>query len=79
MRTPIQMSIPDDTTHRKFLTNRSGQIVVIENKTILSIPFLQLNTAQDSLGMEEPEGIGTINGMAFYPEFSTNHKFICML
>tara|TARA_R110000765_G_scaffold106213_5_gene196565 strand:+ start:3428 stop:4078 length:651 start_codon:yes stop_codon:yes gene_type:complete len=75
LNTPIQMSIPDDNTHRKFLTNRSGQIVILENKTILPIPFLQLNTAQDSLGLEGPEGIGTINGMAFHPQFSGNHKF----
>tara|TARA_R110002051_G_scaffold4683_4_gene25983 strand:- start:19263 stop:20483 length:1221 start_codon:yes stop_codon:yes gene_type:complete len=75
LNTPIQMSIPDDDTHRKFLTNRGGQIWILENKTVLPIPFLQLNTAQDSLGLEGPEGIGTINGMAFHPEFSTNHKF----
>ena len=75
LKNPIQMSIPDDNTHRKFLTNRGGQIWILENKTVLPIPFLQLNTAQDSLGLEGPEGIGTINGMAFHPQFSTNHKF----
>ncbi|MEH6620942.1 PQQ-dependent sugar dehydrogenase [Maribacter arcticus] len=75
LKNPIQMSIPDDNTHRKFLTNRGGQIWILENKTVLPIPFLQLNTAQDSLGLEGPEGIGTINGMAFHPQFSGNHKF----
>jgi glucose/arabinose dehydrogenase len=75
LKNPIQMSIPNDNTHRKFLTNRGGQIWILENKTVLPIPFLQLNTAQDSLGLEGPEGIGTINGMAFHPQFSTNHKF----
>tara|TARA_R110002153_G_scaffold63955_5_gene171405 strand:+ start:153 stop:1373 length:1221 start_codon:yes stop_codon:yes gene_type:complete len=75
LKNPIQMSIPNDNTHRKFLTNRGGQIWILENKTVLPIPFLQLNTAQDSLGLEGPEGIGTINGMAFHPQFSTNYKF----
>jgi len=72
---PIQMSVPNDNTHRKFLTDRSGQIWVYKNGTILPKPFLDLGIVKDTIGMEGPEGIGTINGVAFHPKFGTNHKF----
>ena len=73
VNTPVEMNTVPDNSHRLFLTDLSGKILILQNDSINAKPFLdisnrleQKDTSLESRGMFS---------MAFHPQFATNGKF----
>ena len=73
LSSPIQLCVPPDDTHRKFITDRAGKIWIIKNGSLLPHPFLDVGAKPGE--KKKSAVLGTINSMAFHPRFATNHKF----
>ncbi|MES1181302.1 MAG: PQQ-dependent sugar dehydrogenase, partial [Flavobacterium sp.] len=70
---PIQISIPTDSTNRTFITDHNGKIWILKNDSLLPKPFLDISVpVKDST---QPKVLGKISGVAFHPLFEKNHKF----
>ena len=70
---PVELNLPHDNTHRLFITDNRGKVWVLKNDSLLSTPFFNIYS---KLAKKEKEsGAGTVFGVAFHPQFSTNGKF----
>lgn len=73
---PVQMSLPGDGTHRIFITDHIGKIWIMKKDSLLPKPFLDITAKSQKKEKEKGElDLGTINGIAFHPQFATNHLF----
>lgn len=73
IKAPVELNVSPDNTHRMFITDVSGKIWVLQNDSLLSKPFLDIN---DKLGQQKKGSpVGSIFSVAFHPQFKTNSKF----
>ena len=70
---PVQLDVPQDGTDRMFITEHMGKIRILKNDSLLPKPFLDLSSKQGE--NKDPHGVGTINSVAFSPNYATDHKF----
>jgi glucose/arabinose dehydrogenase len=70
---PVFLTQPDDDTGRLFIVDQAGQIVIVENGTLLDDPFLDLS---DRIVRLDPgyDERGVL-GLAFHPEYRDNGRF----
>ncbi len=69
LNTPLDLEQPNDGSGRLFVVEQGGTIRIIQNGALLPQPFLNISTKvifQSEMGLL---------GMAFHPNFQTNHKF----
>lgn len=67
---PLFVTAPPGDRSRLFLVERTGQIRIVKNGTLLSSPFLDI-TSRVSNGSEQG-----ILGMAFRPDYATTRTFM---
>jgi len=87
LASPVVLTHAGDGSGRLFIADQGGQVLIIDsNKTLLSIPFLDLSSTISNLA---PNGIGGILdpglnpifdergllGLAFHPEYTNNGRF----
>ena len=70
---PVQISVPSDSANRLFITDNTGKIWIMKNDSLLPHPFLAFSRKPEKKDDTDP--VGTINSIAFHPQFSINHKF----
>ena len=70
---PIQLMADPDTTNRMFIADNQGKIWIMKNDSLLVRPFLDISVTE-AVKKKSPK-LGTINSIAFHPQFATNHKF----
>ncbi len=70
---PVQMVIPPDNSHRRFIADNMGKIWIMKGDSLLKKPFLDISTKP--VQQTKPPLLGTIFGMAFHPKFAMNKKF----
>lgn len=66
---PLDLEQPNDGSGRLFVVEQAGTIKIIQNGAVLPQPFLNITSKvmfQSEMGLL---------GMAFHPNFQTNHKF----
>jgi len=66
---PVFVTSPNDGSHRLFVVQKTGQIRIVRDGTLLAAPFLDI-ARWVSKGGEQG-----LLGLAFHPAFRTNHKF----
>ena len=66
---PVFATTARDGTNRTFILQQSGRIRILKGSTLLSTPYLNL---EGGVGTAFEQGL---LGMAFHPNFATNHKF----
>src|SRR5437899_4201354 len=69
LNSPLDLEQPNDGSGRLFAVEQGGTIRIIQNGALLPQPFLNISTKvifQSEMGLL---------GMAFHPNFQTNHKF----
>ena len=69
---PIQVTHAGDGTNRLFVVEKSGQIKIISNGTVLATPFLNISSLIVTGGFNSEQGL---LGLAFHPDYTTNRKF----
>ncbi len=70
---PVEMNAAPDNSHRLFFTDLSGKILIFQNDSISTKPFLDIrNRLEQKDSSLESRGLF---GMAFHPQFATNGKF----
>jgi len=70
---PVEMEAAPDNTHRLFIADLSGKIMVLKNGTLLPQPFLDIKSK-----LEQKDTSGEVRamfGFTFHPQFSSNKKF----
>ncbi|HRI19533.1 MAG TPA: PQQ-dependent sugar dehydrogenase [Panacibacter sp.] len=73
INTPVEMNAAPDNTHRLFFTDVSGKILILQNDSIITKPFLDIrNRLEQKDTSLESRGMFSI---AFHPQFATNGKF----
>ena len=65
---PTFVVSPNDDSDRLFILEQTGRIRIYQDGAILATPFLNLS---GTLGTEYEQGL---LGLAFHPDFRTNHK-----
>ncbi len=70
MSHPLFVTTPPGDHSRLFVVERTGQIRILKNGTLLSTPFLDI-TPRVSTGSEQG-----ILGMAFPPDYATSRSFV---
>jgi hypothetical protein len=65
---PLEVSSPADGTGRLFINQQTGQILILENGSILPTPFLDVSGRMVPL-MPEYDERGLL-GFAFHPQFN---------
>jgi glucose/arabinose dehydrogenase len=70
---PVELKSSPDSTHRIFITDNRGKILILEKDSVLPKPFFNI---YDKLGNQDKNSsIGAVFSFAFHPQFSTNGKF----
>lgn len=67
---PLFITNAGDGSGRLFIVERSGQILIYKNGSILPTPFLDIQSIVKSSGSEQG-----LLALAFHPSFGTNHEF----
>ena len=70
---PIQLMADPHTTNRMFIADNQGKMWIMKNDSLLVRPFLDISVTE-AVKKKSPK-LGTINSIAFHPQFATNHKF----
>lgn len=70
---PVDLTHANDGSGRLYMALQTGQILVIENGTVLPTPFLDLTAQLPALnaGFDERG----LLGIAFHPDFANNNRF----
>ncbi len=73
LTSPVDLTHANDGSGRIYLVLQTGEVLVIENGTILGTPFLDLSATIPALnsGFDERG----LLGIAFHPNFSANNRF----
>ena len=73
IQSPLALGVPGDGSNRLFICQKEGKVWIIQNGKMLTQPFLdvsnqlvRINPGYDERGLL---------GIAFHPDFKTNHKF----
>ena len=70
---PVEMEAAPDNTHRLFIADLNGKIMVLKNGTLLPQPFLDIKSK-----LEQKDTSGEVRamfGFTFHPQFASNKKF----
>jgi len=73
IQSPVALSVPGDGTNRLFICQKEGKVWIIENDKKIADPFLNVSDQMVSINPGYDER--GLLGMAFHPDFKTNHKF----
>ncbi len=69
LRSPVAVAAPNDGSGRLFVVEQSGRIRIVKGTTLLSAPYLDIHTRVSCCGERG------LLGLAFHPQFATNHRF----
>lgn len=70
---PVELNTPDDNSGRNFITDVKGKIWILKNDSIQPKPFFNL---YEKIGKQDKFSVtGIVFGVAFHPQYATNHKF----
>ncbi len=69
LSSPVLITSARDGTGRMFIVEQTGRILVLDNGTVLSTPLLDIS------GSVSKGGEQGLLGLAFHPNFKSNHKF----
>lgn len=73
IKAPVELSVPNDSMNRMFITDNTGKIWIFKNDSVWATPYLNM---ADRYGPHEKKSlVGTIFSTAFHPQFSVNGKF----
>ena len=67
---PTYIAAPPGDTHRLFVVQQGGQIMLIKDGSLMATPFLDLTSKVTFVGGEQ----GLLS-MAFAPDYATSHRF----
>lgn len=70
---PVNMAVPGDGTGRLFFCQKEGKVWIVQQNKLLPAPFLDVSG--DMIAVNPGYDERGLLGMAFHPEFKTNHKF----
>ncbi|SEW54675.1 PQQ-dependent sugar dehydrogenase [Chitinophaga arvensicola] len=70
---PVNMAVPGDGSGRLFFCQKEGKVWVVQQNKLLPAPFLDVS--RDMIAVNPGYDERGLLGMAFHPEFKTNHKF----
>src|SRR6478672_11450893 len=73
IQSPVALSVPGDGTNRLFICQKEGKVWIIENDKKIADPFL--NVSDQMVNINPGYDERGLLGMAFHPDFKTNHKF----
>ena len=66
---PVDLQMPPDASDRIFVVEQAGVVRVIQSGVLLATPFID-NRARVTAGGETG-----LLGIAFHPDYATNHRF----
>lgn len=66
---PLDIEIPNDSSGRTFIVQQGGKILILQNGTVSSTPFLDITSKVTSGGETG------LLGLAFHPKYSQNGLF----
>jgi len=66
---PVDLQMPPDASDRIFVVEQAGLVRVIQSGVLLATPFID-NRARVTTGGERG-----LLGLAFHPDYATNHRF----
>ena len=69
---PVQMRVEPDSSHRLFVSDLGGEILLLKNGVVQSQPFLDLRSK-----LETKDSTAEVKGMfgfTFHPQFASNKK-----
>ncbi|HKC13574.1 MAG TPA: PQQ-dependent sugar dehydrogenase [Vicinamibacteria bacterium] len=67
--TPLDLQAPPGDRERVFVVEQVGVIKIVRAGTVLATPFLDIHTKT------RPGGEQGLLGLAFHPQYATNHRF----
>lgn len=70
---PVNMAVPGDGSGRLFFCQKEGKVWIVQQNKLLPAPFLDVS--RDLVNINPGYDERGLLGMAFHPEFRTNHKF----
>jgi glucose/arabinose dehydrogenase len=70
---PVNMAVPGDGSGRLFFCQKEGKVWIVKQNKQLPTPFLDVSSDMISVNAGYDER--GLLGMAFHPEFRSNHKF----
>lgn len=73
LKAPVLLTNAGDGSHRMFVVEQTGQIVIIKNGSILKTPFLDIKSKLSKLiPFYDERGL---LGLTFHPEYASNGRF----
>ena len=73
MKSPVLVTNAGDGSNRMFIVEKTGQINIIKNETVLSTPFLDIKSKLIKLiPFYDERGL---LGLAFHPQYASNGRF----
>src|SRR3954453_11796417 len=73
VQSPVAMAVAGDGSNRLFICQKEGKAWVIQDGRLLSQPFIDVTDQMVDVNPGYDER--GLLGMAFHPNFKTNHKF----
>ncbi|HEY8960127.1 PQQ-dependent sugar dehydrogenase [Chitinophaga sp.] len=70
---PVNMAVPGDGSGRLFFCQKEGKVWIVQQNKLLPTPFLDVSGDMVSVNPGYDER--GLLGMAFHPDFKSNHKF----
>lgn len=70
---PVNMAVPGDGSGRLFFCQKEGKVWIVQQNKTVPTPFLDVS--QDMVSINPGYDERGLLGMAFHPEFRSNHKF----
>lgn len=73
---PTEMQTAPDDTHRMFISDLSGKIMILKNGNVLPQPFLDVSSLLEQ--KDSSSEVKAMFGFAFHPQFAENKKiYVC--
>jgi glucose/arabinose dehydrogenase len=73
LKSPVLLTNAGDGSNRMFIVEKTGQIQIVKNGTLLSIPFLDIQSKMVKvISFYDERGL---LGLAFHPQYQTNGRF----
>ncbi len=70
---PVNMAVPGDGSGRLFFCQKEGKVWIVQQNKLLPAPFLDVSS--DMISVNPGYDERGLLGMAFHPDFKSNHKF----
>lgn len=73
LQAPVLLTNAGDSSHRMFIVEKTGQILIMKNGTVLPTPFLDIKSKLHKLiPIYDERGL---LGLAFHPDYASNGRF----